>query len=145
MKNNFNEFPRNCSENRTWENLAASQQPYYKARNNSRSTDIVRSEMAIDRTNVSTTGHFVRSNNSMSRSRALQSISHDFCKNIQYFVPKFATPLQFSKVHYNLYTHKPICHSFLTKVKSAVNRAVARTLIGGVYIHIFRFCLTSFF
>ena len=30
-------------------------------------------------------------------------------------------------------------------VKSLVSRAVARTLIGGVYIHIFMFCPTSFF
>ena len=30
-------------------------------------------------------------------------------------------------------------------VPVATVRAVARTLIAGVYIHIFRFCLTSFF
>ena len=33
----------------------------------------------------------------------------------------------------------------LAMIPHFINRAVARTLIGGVYIHIFRFCLTSFF
>ena len=56
--------------------------------------------MVIDRTNLSVmTRRFVRSNNSIC---ALQSISHDFCKNIPDVVPKFARSLQCSKVLYIL-------------------------------------------
>ena len=34
---------------------------------------------------------------------------------------------------------------FVTYLLTACNKAVAKALIGGVYIHIFRFCPTSFF
>ena len=70
----------------------------YRARNSARSTDTVRLEMAIDRTK------FVMTKHSVYNSCALQSISHDFCKNISFRssqgrcnVPKFSTYSQDSQ------------------------------------------------
>ena len=79
-----------------------------------------------------------------------------------YEIPAILTPL--STWDHNVMNWKSKCNiaekGNLTKIKVrqfhqqqleqfdallANYRAVARTLIGGVYIHIFRFCPTSFF
>ena len=76
-----------------------------RARNNGRSSDTVRSEMAIDRKKYVTSGHFVRSNNSCA------SISHGLRKysklrrsqgrsEVRKVVAMFQSSLD---------THKPIC------------------------------------